>query len=135
MIEANVSDYDLIQCLNFENCKETNGYVKNDSGIYAFVENVREKVTTGGKYGLSDGSTKKDCVIEGDSPNVGKMIYDDQEMCIGNKESIKFENGEYIILKNNPAVKNTPFADNTISVPIKSRKNYIIRDQFYNKGK
>jgi len=49
--------------------------------------------------------------------------------------AVKFEDGEYIILKTNPAVKKTPFSENTLSVSIKSNNDYIIKDQFFNGGK
>jgi len=53
-------------------------------------------------------------------------------MCIGEGQSVNFKIDEYIILRNNVAMDNTLFDENNSNVPIRSGRNYIIRDQFYN---
>ena len=137
MNDENAITYSLVQCES-GNCKKTNGYVKNSNGIYAFVKDIGEKVTfvdgVGSKYGLASGTTKDSCDFNNVATyNVGK-ITGNKNMCIGQSEVVEFLNGQYVILKDKPAVMDTPFEDSTISIPIKSSGNYIIRDQFYNKG-
>jgi len=122
-------NYLVIDCYDGE-CKRTQGYVKNESNVYAFVGDSTG-VNISGNQKFNGPTTKSNCA-SGDAGNVGQVITDKNGVCYGNGSSeIRFENtnDKYIILKG-AAKKGTPFEDAKNAIMIRHSANYILKDQF-----
>jgi len=133
VLSGSPGNYFVIDCYDGE-CRRTQGYVKNESNVYAFVgENTGVNISGNQKF---NGPTTKSNCASGDTGNVGQVILNKSGICYGNESSdIPFGNTDdkYIILKG-AAKKGTPFEDAQNSIMIRHSANYILKDQFYNGG-
>ena len=152
---SSTANYKLFDC-QYGNCKQTQGYVMNDSNsIYAFVgtevgETISGKARFLGNPVISESSSDNaisKCTVDYNgkiyiynSNSVGIcIVYKDhtgtyKEIGIDIKDGAMIESNEYLILKGTAAA-GTPFENKDEDIAVKRNTAYIVRDQFINSGK
>ena len=123
--EINMTGKVLVECVEGV-CRQTQGYLKNDEKVYAFIGEEATEVVGKGLVGGESCSTRA----------IGKLLKSMDAVCINNGKSVNFENAEYkYVILEGVGVKDTPFEEEKSIQVIKRSQYYIIRDNFYTAGK
>ena len=106
--------------------------------VLAFVGDAVGEAATDVKYtggGISANTDCTDGTEPGLSNNIGQLITGGAGVCIYKDTAITFApSGEKILLKDKPAIANTPFRNTENEVKLKSDTHYVIIDKYYNDG-
>jgi len=98
--------------------------------MFAFSDSAREEATSP-KYKPGTAIAVGACT----SSNIGQLYENaGPGLCVNAGKGIALDSGERIILKDTPAIADTPFRDTENNVPIKTGANYIVIDKLYTGG-
>ena len=132
--EIDLSTYVIVDCKEGV-CRQSNGFVKNNNGVYAFAGKAKGVVVSNQNFFIGGGTLTDETKCE--DANAGLLYSDKKGICINKEKGIAFaeDDNEYMILKGKEINSNNPFAEGVKkNIKIKRSANYILKDNFYTAG-
>ena len=130
----NLTTYVIVDCKEGV-CRQSNGFVKNNNVMYAFVKEITGAVVNAEDNFIGGATLTGETKCE--DANAGLLYNDKKGICINKEKGIDFadDDNEYMILKGKTFTSGNPFAETAnVNIRIKRSANYILKDSFYTSG-